>query len=84
MVHYSDRNKYRIPDYSRLDVSVRVSGNLRSNKIANPNLTFSVYNLFGIENAYSVYFKRVQEVILGYKLSVFARTIPTVTFSFDF
>ncbi|MCJ7449939.1 MAG: hypothetical protein MUO72_19880 [Bacteroidales bacterium] len=45
MIHYSDRNKYRIPDYSRLDVSFRVSGNLRSHKIANPNLTFSVYNL---------------------------------------
>jgi hypothetical protein len=83
MVHYSDRNKYRIPNYSRLDVSFRISGNLRSQKIANPNLTFSVYNLFGIENAYSVYFKREQEIIKGYKLSVFGRAIPTVTFSFD-
>jgi hypothetical protein len=83
MVHYSDRNKYRIPNYSRLDVSFRISGNLRSRKIANPNLTFSVYNLFGIENAYSVYFKREQEIIMGYKLSVFGRAIPTVTFSFD-
>jgi len=84
MVHYSDRNRYRIPDYSRLDVSFRISGNLRSRKIANPNLTFSVYNLFGIENAYSVYFQREQEIIKGYKLSVFGRAIPTVTFSFDF
>jgi hypothetical protein len=84
MVHYSDRNRYRIPDYSRLDVSFRVSGNLRSQKLINPNLTFSVYNLFNVENAYSVYFKRVQEVIQGYKLSVFGRAIPTVTFGFDF
>ncbi|MCX6320654.1 MAG: TonB-dependent receptor [Bacteroidia bacterium] len=84
MVQYSDRNKYRIPDYSRLDVSFKVSGNLRSHKIAHPNLTFSVYNLFGKENAYSVYFQKEKETIKGYKLSVFVRPIPSVTFSFDF
>jgi hypothetical protein len=83
MLHYSDRNKYRIPDYSRLDVSFKVSGNLRSHKIANPNLTFSVYNLLGKENAYSVYFKKVDYIVKGYKLSVFGRAIPTVTLSFD-
>jgi hypothetical protein len=84
LMHYSDRNKYRIPDYSRLDVSFKVSGNLRTHKIANPNLTFSVYNLFGKENAYSIYFEKVGEVVKGYKLSVFGRAIPTVTFNFDF
>jgi hypothetical protein len=83
-MYYSDRNKYRIPDYSRLDVSFKISGNLRSDKIANPNLTFSVYNLLGKENAYSIYFKKVGEVVKGYKLSVFGRAIPTVTFNFDF
>lgn len=84
LMYYSDRNKYRIPDYSRLDVSFKISGNLRSDKIANPNLTFSVYNLLGKENAYSIYFKKVGEVVKGYKLSVFGRAIPTVTFNFDF
>jgi hypothetical protein len=84
LITYSDRNKYRIPDYSRLDVSCKLSGNLRSNKIAHPNLIFSVYNLFGRENAYSIYFKKVGEVVKGYKLSVFARAIPSVTFNFDF
>ncbi len=84
LMQYSDRNKYRIPDYSRLDVSCTVSGNLRSHKIAHPNWTFSVYNLLGKENAYSVYFKKVGEVVKGYKLSVFGTAIPSVTFSFDF
>jgi hypothetical protein len=40
LVSYSDRNRYRIPDYSRLDISFKVNGNLRSNKIAHPSLTF--------------------------------------------
>jgi CarboxypepD_reg-like domain/TonB-dependent Receptor Plug Domain len=84
MVQYSDRNKYRIPDYSRFDFSLKVSGNLRSDKIAHPSLTFSVYNLLGKENAYSVYFQKDNETIRGYKLSVFGRPIPSITFSFDF
>jgi hypothetical protein len=83
-VYYSDRNKYRIPDYSRLDLSLRISGNLRSQRIAHPNWTFSVYNLLGRQNVYSIYFKDVEDFIKAYKLSVFGRAIPTVTFSFDF
>ncbi len=84
LIHYSDRNKYRIPDYMRLDLSLRISGNLRSRKIAHPYLTFSVYNLLGRENVYSVYFRHQNNIITGYKLSVFGRAIPSVTFSFDF
>jgi hypothetical protein len=84
LVDYSDRNKYRIPDYSRLDASFTIGGNLRSHKLAHPNWTFSVYNLLGRQNVYSVYFKKVGDVYTGYKLSVFGQAIPSVTFSFDF
>jgi hypothetical protein len=84
LVQYSDRNKYRIPYNSRLDISCKVSGNLRTNKIAHPNLIFSVYNLLGRENPYSVYFKKEDQVYKGYLLSVFGRAIPSVTFNFDF
>jgi hypothetical protein len=84
LVHYSDRNKYRIPDYSRLDLSLTVNGNLRSHRIAHPYWTFSVYNLLGRQNVYSEYFQRDGDVIKGYKLSVFGQAIPSVTFSFDF
>ena len=84
LIHYSDRNRYRLPDYSRLDLSLRYSGNLRSRRIAHPNWTFSVYNVLGRENVYSVYFRKEGSVVNGYKLSVFARAIPSVTYSFDF
>jgi len=84
LVTYSDRNEYRIPDYSRLDLSLKVSGNLRSHKIAHPNWIFSIYNVFGRENVYSIYFKKEGQVVNGYKLSVFGRAIPSVTFNFDF
>jgi hypothetical protein len=84
IIYYSDRNKYRIPDYSRLDLSVRLSGNLKSHKIANPNWTFSVYNLLGRQNVYSEYFNNLNNQVVGYKLSVFGKAIPSVTLSFDF
>jgi hypothetical protein len=84
MIQYSDRNRYRIPDYSRLDISVKVSGNLKSHRIAHPWWIFSVYNLASTENAYSVYFVQKGSNVYGYKLSVFGRAFPSVTFSFDF
>ena len=84
LVHYSDRNKYRLPDYSRLDLALHYNGNLKSKRIAHPSWTFSVYNILGRENVYSVYFKKEGNVINGYKLSVFAKAIPSITYSFDF
>ena len=84
VTHYSDRNKYRIPDYSRLDVSWTISGNLKSRKIAHPLWIFSVYNLLSRPNVYSIYFVYEDATVNGYKLSVFAKAIPTITFSFDF
>jgi len=81
---YSERNKYRIPDYSRLDLSVRVSGSLKQKKFGQSNWTFSLYNVLGRQNVYSVYFKEVNNKVNGYRLSVFAQAIPSVTYSIDF
>jgi hypothetical protein len=84
LTHYSDRNKYRIPDYMRLDISLKFSGNLKSRKIAHPYWLLSVYNVLGRENVYSVYFRNEDDKITGYKLSVFGRAIPSLSFNFDF
>lgn len=84
LVDYSDRNKYRIPDYARLDVSCQVNGNLKIHNTTHPVWTFSVYNLLGRQNVYSVYFKKEGDLYNGYRLSVFGKAIPSVTFSFNF
>ena len=84
IIHYSDRNKYRVPDYSRLDISARLKGNLKSKKLMNPIWTLSCYNLLGRANVYSEYFIPDGKTINAYRLSVFARAIPTLTYSFDF
>jgi|WetSurMetagenome_2_1015567.scaffolds.fasta_scaffold11979_2 hypothetical protein len=84
VIQYSERNKYRIADYKRLDLSVKLSGNLKAKKFGHPNLTFSVYNVMGHYNTYSVYFRKENEIIKGYKLAIFGTQIPTLTFNYDF
>jgi outer membrane receptor for ferrienterochelin and colicin len=81
---YSERNQYRIPCYSRLDLSIKISGTLRSKKIAHPHWIFSVYNVLGRTNVYSAYFRNVNNTVRGYYLSVFAKPIPSLSFNFDF
>jgi hypothetical protein len=84
LLHYSDRNQYRIPDYSRLDFSLTLSGNLKSRKLAHSTLTFSVFNVLGRENVYSIYFQNDGVNLKGYQLSIFARPIPSLTYTFKF
>jgi hypothetical protein len=83
-VYYSDRNEYRIPDYFRTDISLNFEGNHKVKKLAHSSWTFAVYNLTGRKNAYSVFFVSEGGQIKGYKLSIFAQPIPTITYNFKF
>ncbi|HOX82413.1 MAG TPA: TonB-dependent receptor [Chryseolinea sp.] len=83
-IYYSDRNAYRIPDYFRTDISINIEGNHKVKKLAHSSWTVAVYNLTGRANAYSVYFTSENGVIKGYKLSIFAQAIPTITYNFKF
>jgi hypothetical protein len=84
ITHYSERNKYRIPNYSRLDLSFKFSGTLKLKKIANPHWIFSIYNVTGRNNVYSVFFKNVNNTVKGYYVTVFDRPIPSISLNFDF
>jgi hypothetical protein len=81
---YSDRNQYRIPDYFRIDLGINFEGNHKIKKLAHSSWSFSIYNLTGRRNAYSVYFTTEDGVVKGYKLSVFGTQIPTITYNFKF
>lgn len=84
LLHYSERNEYRIPDYFRWDIALNLDGNLKSKKIASGYWSLSVYNLTGRQNAYSIYFISDKKYVRGYKLSVFGRPIPTLSYTFTF
>lgn len=82
ILHYSLRNEYRVPDYFRIDLAVKVEGNLVSKKLAHGVFILSVYNVTGRKNAYSVYFKSENGQVNGYKMSVFGTQIFSVTYDF--
>jgi hypothetical protein len=83
-LYYSDRNKYRIPDYFRVDLSVNLEGNLKFKKIAHSFWMLNIYNLTGRDNAYSVFYEATNGQIKGYKLSIFAQPIVTLSWNFKF
>lgn len=81
-VDYSKRNRYNIPDYFRMDVSLTLEGNLKRNKLIHSSLMFSFYNLTGRKNPYSIYFKSENGLIKCYKYSVIGVPLFTITWLF--
>lgn len=83
-VHYSDRNTYRIPNYMRMDIGVNLEAGHKKGKLAYSYWSFSIYNVLGRDNPYSVFFTVERNQIKGYKLVVFGTPIPTITYNFKF
>lgn len=83
-VLYSDRNEYRIPDYYRLDLSFNVEGNHKLKKLAHSFWNFSIYNVLGRNNPYSVFFVTENGEVKAYQSSIFSVPIPTITYNLKF
>jgi hypothetical protein len=83
-LQYSKYNQYRISDYFRTDLSFTLNGNLKKNQLTHSSFTFSLYNLTGRRNAYSVYFTNEGGRLDAYQLSIFGAVIPTVTYNIKF
>lgn len=78
-LRYSDRNAYRIPDYHRLDLSLTLKQGLRTDKLIRGEWVFSVFNVYGRKNAYSVYFIDSGQ---ARKLSILGSVFPSITYNF--
>jgi TonB dependent receptor/CarboxypepD_reg-like domain/TonB-dependent Receptor Plug Domain len=81
---YSDRNKFRIPDYYRLDIGFNVEGSHKLKKLAHSFWNVSIYNVLGRNNPYSIFFVTEAGQIKAYKTSIFAMPVPTITYNFKF
>ncbi len=88
---YSDRNKYRLPDYHRLDVSISYDESLKIRKKWKGSWIFSVINLYGRKNAYSVFYKKEEHMVSNhyrlydtYMLYIIGRPFPSLTYNFSF
>jgi hypothetical protein len=83
-VLYSERNKYRIPDYVRTDFSMNIDGNHKVRQATHNSWTIGVYNLLARKNPYSVYFVSENGSINGYRLSIFGTAIPFINYTIRF
>lgn len=81
---YSDRNKFRIPNYYRFDFGINIEGNHKIKKIAHSFWNISIYNLFGRSNPYSIFFTTEEGKVKAYQSSIFPNPIPTITYNLTF
>ena len=84
LINFSERNRYRIPDYFRVDLSAKFEGNLKKEKLLHGAWVFSVYNLLGRDNVYNEYFRYNNNNLAGYRLSIFANPIVSISYQFKF
>lgn len=80
---FSDRNQFRIPNYFRVDLSYLAKGFVRD---WNDKINFSIYNLLGRRNAYSVFFQREGNAprLRPYQVSILGSAFPSITYSVNF
>ena len=83
-VVFSDRNKFRIPDFYRLDLGINIEGNHKKNKLAHSFITIQVYNVLGRNNPYSVFFVTEDGEVKALQSSIFGMPIPSITYNFKF
>ncbi len=92
VVIFSDRNKYRMPPYHRMDISLTLDENLRKRHMWKGSWTFSVYNVYGRKNTYSVFYRKSPQQVGGvedsrydiFRLSIIGIPIPSITYNFKF
>ncbi len=85
IAYFSDRNQYRIPDYHRLDIALAFEGNHKKKKWAEGTWVVSVYNLYGRQNPYSVFYKSTGiGVPVPYQLSIIGTIFPSVSYNIKF
>ncbi len=91
LLYYSDRNKYRLPVYHRLDISITLDESLKIRKKWKGSWTLSIINLYGRKNAYSVFYKK-EEHMTGYEIKqydtymlyIIGTPFPTLTYNITF
>src|SRR5690606_15068781 len=82
--YYTARNSYRMPNYHRLDLGATMQ--LKQKKRWSSELSFSLYNAYGRENAYNIEFmdsKNDPNKTVANQIALF-KFIPSVSYNFKF
>lgn len=83
--YYGQRNKERLPDYHRLDISATLTPGKNKGRKWQSEWVFSVYNIYDRRNAASINFRRNQDtgVNEAIRTSIFG-IVPAITYNFKF
>jgi outer membrane receptor for ferrienterochelin and colicin len=84
MPYYTNRNKYRIPNYMRLDLAFNIEPTHKLTSFLHTSFSIGVYNALARKNAYNIYYVTEGTQVKGYKLSVFGTAIPYVSLNIRF
>jgi len=82
--YYTQRNSYRMPNYHRLDLGATLQ--LKQKKRWSSELSFSLYNAYGRENAYAIEFvdsENDPNRTVAKQIALF-KFIPSVSYNFKF
>lgn len=82
--YYTDRNAYRLQDYHRLDLGATCQ--LKKKKRWSSELTFSLYNAYGRENAFTIDFRDNKDDPSRTEAARYAlfKFIPSISYNFKF
>ena len=83
-VYYMERNKMRVPDFFRADLSFNIEPSHHLTLLTHSSFSLGVYNLTGRNNAYSIYYVVDHGQLKGYKLAIFGAPIPYVSYNIKF
>jgi len=91
VIYFSERNKYRLPDYHRLDMALTYEGSLLKRQKWRSSWTISLYNVYGRKNPFSVYYSKEKpsqfnnyKTYALYQFAVIGVPIPSFTYNFWF
>ncbi len=84
VTNYSQRNRDRLPAYHRLDIGFSYITKRAADQKRYSVWNISFYNVYMRDNAYSIYFNKVNNRLKAYQLSVIGGIIPSLTWNFYF
>ncbi|MDX1285267.1 MAG: TonB-dependent receptor, partial [Draconibacterium sp.] len=87
LYEYSARNSNRIPEYHRLDFSVTYDFKKNDKRRFKQSLNFSVYNVYGRRNAYSITPRAHEDnpnQTEFVRISIIGSQIPSITYNVKF
>ena len=84
--YYTSRNSYRLPDYHRLDMSLKYSPSANMKRKYKSAWSFDLYNAYGRKNPFTVFSMQSDYGLTntGIKALYLFRVVPSVAYSFTF